>query len=41
MAVTFRVRALISDIAAALLHCNKNVNARLHECARAARDGIV
>jgi Fur family zinc uptake transcriptional regulator len=33
MTVTFRVRALISDIAAALLHCNKNVNRPVHVCA--------
>src|SRR5258705_10426862 len=37
MTVTFRVRALISDIAAALLHCNKNVNRSVHVCATGIR----
>ena len=39
--VTFRKRALISDIAAALLRRNIKVNPRLHECARLGRGGIV
>jgi hypothetical protein len=44
--MTFRgeAEALISDIAAALLHRNMNVNVPLHEVARGGRhktDGIV
>jgi hypothetical protein len=41
MAMTFADTTLISDIAAALLHRNIKVNARLHECARGRCDGIV
>jgi hypothetical protein len=41
MAMTFRGATLISDIGAALLHRNMNVNVRLHECARRGRGGIV